>query len=95
MASDPQTTAAGVSRFARLYSDGSFNVGCHGESEARALQELSGSQDDDDVQLVQVEIRVIRSLGAPKLAVVSATPLRGLVFIEEDGTVRAPTARDL
>jgi hypothetical protein len=61
-------------RFARLYNDGSYNVSTEAEDYARAKRLLSDSRDDDDVELVQVEIRVVQSFGKPKLTIVSETP---------------------
>lgn len=61
-------------RYARLYSDGSFNVASSGEDRDAAVRKISGSTDDDDTQLVEVEIRVVASLGYPKLKLVEADP---------------------
>ncbi len=82
-------------RYARLYNDGSLNISSEGEDVSRALHLLSGSRDDDDTQLVEIEMRIVRSLGAPKLQIIPDAPLRGLVFIEDDGTIRLPTTRDI
>lgn len=55
-----------VLRIARLYSDGSFNVSSSDDLEAgRRL--ISGSTDDADTELVEVDIVVMRNFGAPKL----------------------------
>jgi hypothetical protein len=61
-------------RYARRYSDGSYNVSSNAEDYARAKQLLTDSHDDDDVELVQVEFRVVKSFGKPKLTIVSETP---------------------
>ena len=66
-------------RYARLYSDGSFNVASDGEDQVAAVAKISGSTDDDDTQLVQVEIRVVASLGYPKLKAVESDPADALV----------------
>jgi hypothetical protein len=58
-----------------MYSDGSFNVDRGGEDEAIAIKRLSGSTDDDDTQLVEVEIRVIRRLYQKGLRVVHDSDL--------------------
>lgn len=71
----PATTGIRVRRFARLYSDGSLNVSTEGESFERAKQLLSGSTDDDDTQLVQVDVRIVRSFGQPKLRLVTGKDL--------------------
>lgn len=57
-------------RYARLYDDGSYNVSGEAEDFQRAKQLLSDSRDDDDVELVQVEIQVVKSFGRPKLQVI-------------------------
>ncbi len=55
---------------ARQYNDGSMNVSSSDDVE-RARQLLATSYDDDDVELIEVEVTVIRSFGKPKLEVVA------------------------
>lgn len=57
-------------RFAQLYSDGSLNVSSEGDDLVRARNLLCDSSDDDDTELVEVEISVIRSYGQPKMKIV-------------------------
>ena len=73
-APDNFNTVGAILRYARLYSDGSFNVASESEDQVAAVAKISGSTDDDDTQLVQVEIRVVASLGYPKMKVVEADP---------------------
>ncbi len=56
--------------FARLYNDGSLNVGRGGDAEDLAIKRLSGSTDDDDTQLVEVEVRVVRWIARKGLTLV-------------------------
>jgi hypothetical protein len=58
-------------RFARLYPDGSVTVlsAKHDFTSARA--ELANSSDDDDTELLEVRLEVIRTHGKPKLRAVS------------------------
>ena len=58
-------------RYARRYSDGSFNVASARETQEDAIRGISGSKDDDDTELVEVEIEIVASLGRPKLNIVS------------------------
>jgi hypothetical protein len=57
-------------RYARRYSDGSFNVSAMEDDFDIARKRLSGSTDDDDTELVQVEIEIVRTFGQPKLELV-------------------------
>ncbi len=57
-------------RYARLYPDGSFNVDSGSTDLDTAIKRLSGSTDDDETQIVEVDIKVIATHGAPKLKVV-------------------------
>lgn len=57
-------------RFARLYSDGGMGIMPAGTDFVEARRELIESHDDDDVELLEVEVTVIRSHGQPKLQVV-------------------------
>jgi hypothetical protein len=56
-------------RFARRYSDGSFNVSTESESADRAREPLDISSDDADTELVEVDIVITRSFGRPKLEI--------------------------
>lgn len=64
-------TTARRTRFARLYGDGSLNVSHGAQDLVEARRMLCDSADDDDVELVEVEVRVVRSHGRPKLRVVT------------------------
>ena len=70
-------------RYARLYSDGSLGVEKYGVDELEARRMLCVS-DDDDTGLLEVEIRIIRTLGKPKLQTVkdheAQCPTCGEVF---------------
>lgn len=61
------TETARRTRFARLYSDGSIGVCSASRDFSGARAELIGSSDDPDVELLEVEINVVRSHGKPKL----------------------------
>lgn len=66
-----------MKRIARLYADGSFNVDSGDAIDlADAKHRLGTSQDDDDTELVEVEIRVIKSYGKPKLSIVTELSMR-------------------
>lgn len=58
-------------RYARLYQDGSLSVCPEGHDLKRATAELSGSNDDDDTELVQVELKVIQIFGMPKMQLIT------------------------
>jgi hypothetical protein len=58
-------------RYARLYSDGSYNVCPEGQNHDQAIRLLSGSTDDDDTEIVLVDIIVVKRFGKPKLTVVA------------------------
>ena len=84
---DNPTPARSRSRFARLWPDGSMSVEPAGIDFFQARERLRNEGDDDEVELLEVEITVIRSHGKPKLHVVtehSATcPCCGeTVFVE-------------
>lgn len=74
MTDKPPTQTTLDRRYARLYSDGSFNVASAGEDRDTAVRRISGSSDDGDTQLVEVEIRVVASLGFPKLKLIETDP---------------------
>jgi hypothetical protein len=57
-------------RYARLYSDGSLGVCPDGRDLVQAREELSGSTDDADTELVEVEMRIVQTFGKPKLQIV-------------------------
>jgi hypothetical protein len=58
-------------RFARLFSDGSLTVEAPGTDFLTARRRLLESSDDDDVEILEVDIRVLNTHGKPKLRVVS------------------------
>ena len=64
-----QTTRKRRTRFARLYQDGSMGVSPAADDFVTARADLIGSS-DDDVELLEVEVNVIRSYGKPKLKTV-------------------------
>lgn len=66
MMRDQQTTRSRT-RFARLYSDGGMGLAPAGTEFVQARRELIESSDDPDVELLEVEVTVIRSHGLPKL----------------------------
>jgi hypothetical protein len=67
-----------VRRFARRYSDGSFNVASDRQTKEEAIRAISGSTDDDDTEIVEVEVEIVASHGRPKLKIVHDTcPLCG------------------
>lgn len=57
-------------RFARLYPDGSMGIERAGLDFETARRALRDGSDDDDVELLEVRITVIRTHGRPKLAAV-------------------------
>lgn len=68
-----QSTAAAEprprTRYARLYADGGLGVMPAGASWEEARRNLLDSSDDDDTELLEIEITVIRTHGRPKLRV--------------------------
>ena len=58
-------------RFARLYSDGTMGVEQAGADFLTARQRLTEGHDDPDVELLEIEIVVIRSHGRPRLRAVT------------------------
>lgn len=54
-------------RFARLYPDGSLGVDAGGVDFFDARRRLLGSTDDDDTELLEIEVTVIRTHGRPKM----------------------------
>lgn len=64
------------SRFARLYGDGSMTVLASHHDWHSARRELLASSDDDDTELLEVEISVIRTHGKPKLVVTHEREVR-------------------
>lgn len=54
-------------RYARLYADGGISVMPAGASWEDARRSLIDSSDDDDTELLEIEITVIRTHGRPKL----------------------------
>lgn len=73
MASGEQTTRPprGRTRFARVYSDGSISIEPAGLDFIDARNRLCAGHDDDDVELLELEITVIRSHGYPKMRAVT------------------------
>lgn len=70
---DQSTAAANRrarTRYARLYADGGIAVMPAGMSWEAARQELLDSSDDDDTELLEIEITVIRTHGRPKLRMI-------------------------
>jgi hypothetical protein len=57
----------GNARFARLFSDGSLTVETAGIDFLTARQRLLESNDDTDVEILEVDIKIIRTYGKPKL----------------------------
>ncbi len=57
------------SRFARLWPDGSMSVEPAGMDFFEARKRLRDGNDDDEVELLEIEVTVIRSHGRPKLRV--------------------------
>ena len=55
-------------RYAILYSDGSFNVSNEGADLIEARKRLCFNPEEED-ELVQVEIKVIRTFSKPKLQI--------------------------
>lgn len=64
-------TAAPRTRFARLHGDGSISVEPFGIDFIEARRRLLDGNDDCDTEILEVELRVVRSHGAPKLQVVA------------------------
>ncbi len=81
-------------RYARMYSDGSFNVDRGGNDETIAIQRLSGSTDDDDTQLVEVDIRVIRMLYTKGLLVVPKPDVVRDALIQAMSCIMGETPED-
>ncbi len=91
----PETTArARQIRFARMYDDGSFNINRGDDDEATAIRRLSGSEDDDDTQLVEVEIRVIRWIARKGLRVVAPTDIVRDALEQALDCIRGETPED-
>jgi hypothetical protein len=91
----PETTArAWQIRFARMYDDGSFNINRGDNDEATAIRRLSGSEDDDDTQLVEVEIRVIRWIAHKGLRVVAPTDIVRDALEQALDCIRGETPED-
>jgi hypothetical protein len=65
---DQQTTRR--TRFARLYEDGSLVVVPASRDFVAARGDLIASSDDDDTELLELEVTVIRTHGKPKLRAV-------------------------
>lgn len=75
MTTDQSTAAANGrprTRYARLYADGGIAVMPAGMSWEAARQNLLDSSDDDDTELLEVEVIVVRTHGRPKLRVASS-----------------------
>lgn len=64
------TTQRRATRFARVYSDGSMMVSPADRDFDSARRDLLASADDDDVELLEVEITVVRTHGRPRLQAV-------------------------
>ena len=58
-------------RFARVYPGGSMSVCPATYDFVDARDDLIGSSDDQDVELLEVEINVIRTHGRPKMQTVT------------------------
>lgn len=72
---DQSTAAANGrprTRYARLYADGGIAVMPAGASWEEARRNLLDSSDDDDTELLEIEITVIRTHGRPKLRAASS-----------------------
>jgi hypothetical protein len=54
-------------RFAALYLDGSLGVEVEGVDLISARKRLLGSSDDDTTEIVEIELKVVKSHGTPKL----------------------------
>lgn len=67
----PRTPPQSRSRFARLYSDGGIGVAAPGTDFETARRQLIESHDDPTVELLEIEITVLRSHGKPKLQAVT------------------------
>lgn len=65
-----QPTRQSRTRFARLYSDGGMIVLPVKYDFIEARRELLQDGDDDDVELLEVEVTVVRTHGRPKLQAV-------------------------
>ena len=59
-----------MTRYARLFSDGSMSLMPTGTDPIEARRELIEGHEDDDVELLEVDITMVRSLGKPKLQAV-------------------------
>ena len=57
-------------RFACLWEDGSMSVMPCDHDYARAARELIGGTGDDEIELVEVEVTVLRSFGRPRMRLV-------------------------
>jgi len=57
-------------RFARFYPDGSMVVEPPDVDLERARKSLADSSDDEDVEILEVEVTVVRRHGRPKLQAV-------------------------
>lgn len=64
--SDPQKPT----RFARAWPDGTMSVESGGLDYIEARKRLVESHDDDDVELLEIIVTVVRNHGRPKLAAV-------------------------
>lgn len=76
-------------RFARLYADGGLNVEPPEVDLETARKSFCDSSDDDDVEILEVEIVVVRRHGKPKLQAIRDTTCRcptcgELVTIQQD-----------
>ena len=91
----PKTTArARQIRIARMYDDGSFCINRGDDDEATTIRRLSGSADDDDTQLVEVEIRVIRWISQKSLRVVAPTDIVRDALEQAMDCIRGETPED-
>ena len=91
----PDTTArARQIRIARMYDDGSFCINRGDDDEATAIRRLSGRADDDDTQLVEVEIRVIRWISQKSLRVVAPTDIVRDALEQAMDCIRGETPED-
>lgn len=81
MAEEQTTEAepARPTRFARRYSDGTLSIERPSTDFFTARRSLVDGHDDDDVEILEVELRVVRSYGSP------------LQYQHQDRTVTCPT----
>lgn len=76
-----------MKRFARLYADGSINIDS-GEAEnlEQAKKRLGESKDDADTEIVEVEVKILKYYGKPKLEVIKQDAFKAALFEHADMT---------